>query len=341
MQRKVISAALQGGGSHGAFTWGALDRLLEDERIDLEGLSGASAGALNAVALAYGWTVGGREGAREALSRLWQSIMTSPPLDLRTHASGASARATDSAIESFVLLTRFMSPQQMNPLNVNPLRDILEAQIDFDRLKAGCPLKLFIAATNVSSGMSRIFGTGELSVEVLLASACVPSVHHAVEIDGEAYWDGGLTANPPIRPLLYKCNAADILVVFLQLARRPEVPVSAEDIWRRFSEISFSSALFSELQGIAMAKEEAESRHFSFGGLDQRLRRLNMHAISLPPWVSELGGLSRLDTHSALIGRLHQEGRERADAWLAENFPFIGVRSSFSFAPHLLAGAVK
>jgi NTE family protein len=338
MKTKAVSLALQGGGSHGAFTWGVLDRLLEDERIALGGVSGASAGAINAVVLAHGLTAGGRAGARAALTRFWESVMTNPPFDLRTHNGVASPRASNPAVESLLMMSRFLSPYQFNPLNVNPLGEILASQIDFERLRARCELELFIAATEVSSGMPRTFRTRELTADMLLASACVPSLHHPVNIDGAAYWDGGLTANPPLRPLLYQCEAADILIVLLQPSRRLETPKTAEDIWRRFNEISFSSALFSELQGIALAKQEAERHQLpSVGRLERRLKRLNMHCISPPAAVSRMHPLSRLDTHSTLIKMLHHEGRAQAATWLEENFRWIGKRSTFSFAPHLIA----
>jgi NTE family protein len=200
LAKKKISLALQGGGSHGAFTWGVLDRLLEDERIALQGVSGASAGAINAALLASGLTEGGPEGARRKLGQFWQSIMTSLP---------------NPAMQALLMLTRFLAPAQLNPLNLNPLREILAAQIDFERLRRECRLALFVAATEVGSGMPRIFRTSEITAEVLLASACLPSVHHAVEIEGKAYWDGGLTANPPLRPLIYECEARDLLLVRL------------------------------------------------------------------------------------------------------------------------------
>src|SRR3989441_3276781 len=257
---KAISLALQGGGSHGAFTWGVLDRLLEEERVALDGISGASAGAINAAVLAHGLTEDGRAGARAALARFWESVMTNPPFDVRTHGGASAPGASNPVVESLLMMSRFLSPYQFNPLNVNPLRELLASQIDFGRLRAQRKLELFIAATEVGSGMPRIFRTRELTLDMLLASACVPSLHHPVDIDGVAYWDGGLTANPPLRSLLYQCEAADILIVLLQPSRRLETPKTAEDIWRRFNEISFSSALFSELQGIALAKQEAE-RH--------------------------------------------------------------------------------
>lgn len=339
MAKKVVTLALQGGGSHGAFTWGVLDRLLEDGRIGIEGLSGASAGAMNAVVLAHGYTQGGRDGAREALTKFWESVSTRDTLNVVPVAGDAvelaSRAAADPATRAGLFLSRYLSPYQLNPFNLNPLRDLLSSQVDFDRLRERCSLKLFIAATQVNTGMSRLFTTRELTVDVLLASACLPTVHHTIEIDGEAFWDGGLSANPPIRPLLYMCDASDVLVVLLHPRRRPEVPTAADDISHRLTEISFSSALFSELQGIALAKREANRSFFAFGHLERKLRRLNMHLIDSQELMSKLSSLSKLNTRAAFINALRNEGRSRTQAWLDENFRHVGVRSTFTLDEHL------
>lgn len=295
---QVLNVALQGGGSHGAFTWGVLDRLLEDERVRIEGVSGASAGAMNAAVLAYGLTTGGRQGARRALVDFWTSVAAKVPSPL---------------VESLVFLARFLSPAQFNPLNLNPLRDILEAQVDFKRLKAGSAARLFIAATNVRTGMPRVFRTHEITADVVLASACLPWIHRTVEIDGEAYWDGGLSANPPVRPLLYECKARDIVLVLLQPARRPGLPHTADEIWSRLTEMGFSSALHAELEGIALAKREAECSPWSLGRLERKLRRLKLHRICAPEAMS---ALSRLDTRSSFLQALHDAGRAQTAAWL-------------------------
>ena len=303
MKPNIISLALQGGGSHGALTWGVLDRLLEDERIGIDGISGASAGAINAIVLAYGLTIGGRQGARQALADFWHSV---------------AAKAPSPLVESMVFLTRFFSPSQFNPLNLNPLRDILAEQVDFARLRAESATRLFIAATNVRTGMPRVFRTPEITADVVLASTCLPWIHRTVEIDGEAYWDGGLSANPPVRPLLYECEARDIVLVLLQPARRPAVPVIADDIWARVTELSFTSALHAELEGIALAKREAERSPFSFGRLERRLRRLRLHRICAPDALSKR---SRVNANSVFMQTLHDAGRARADAWLREHLP--------------------
>jgi len=334
MGNKVVTLGLQGGGSHGAFTWGVLDRLLEDGRVDIEGISGASAGSMNAVVLAHGFTIGGRDGARQALKDFWESVATNtPPSGMAENSSaalgdGASGGAAPPALKAFMFMTRFFSPYQLNPFDVNPLRDILARQVDFERLRADCRIELFIAATRASTGTLRIFGTRELTLDALLASACLPALHHSIEIDGEAYWDGGLTANPPVLPLLHQCTANDLILVLLQPTPSLQTPSSADEISHRLTEISFSSALSTELRGLVRAKREAERGLFSFGRMDRRLRRFYLHLIDSPDFMSRLSTLSKANTDAAFIGALRDEGRQRAEMWLENNFRLIGARSS-------------
>lgn len=337
MSKKTITLALQGGGSHGAFTWGVLDRLLEDHRIEIEGISGASAGAMNAVVLAHGFVSGGRDGARQALKDFWTSVAGRAPfLSIPEYLSAPATLAAQSdlppAYKAMLSLVRFFSPYQFNPLDINPLRDILAKQIDFERLRAECRIKLFIATTQVSTGTLKLFRTRQLTLDTLLASACLPALHHAVEIDGEAYWDGGLTANPPLFPLLHKCDARDIVVVLLHPQPHQKTPVSANDIWHRLSEMNFSSTFFTELQGLMLAKREASRGWFFAGRLERRLRHLNMHMIESKELMSQLGMHSKLNANPAFINGLHEEGRLHAQAWLEKNFEQLGVRSSFSLA---------
>lgn len=337
MERKRITLALQGGGSHGAFTWGVLDRLLEEERIEIEGISGASAGAMNAVVLAHGMTTGGRDGAREALREFWTSVSRHAPASLvpdgMTSPSSVAAKSDlPTTMKPLLSLVRFFSPYQLNPFDINPLRDILSRQVDFERIRAECPIRLFIATTQVSTGTLKLFRNKQLTLDVLLASACLPLLHRAVEIDGEAYWDGGLTGNPPLFPLVHKCAARDIMVVLLHPRPRRATPVSADDIWHRLTEMGFSSTFFTELQELTLARREARRSWFSFGRLERRLRQLNMHVIESQDLISQLGRHSKLNTHPAFINGLYGEGRMRADSWLDENFRQIGVRSSFHSA---------
>jgi NTE family protein len=328
--RKVISLALQGGGSHGAFTWGVLDRLLEDDRVSIEAVTGASAGAMNAAVFAHGFTVGGRSGAREALDTFWESVASNTSIPWHTSVYEGSTTESNPAVESLLFLTRFFSPHQLNPFNANPLRDILSAQIDFENLRANCKIKMFIAATNVSTGMARLFTTKEISADVLLASSAIPSVHHTVEIDGKAYWDGGLTANPPIRPLVYHCVGSDILAVLLHPAHR-SLPVTADEIRVRFNEISFSSAFFAELQGIEIAMREARRHPLSLGRLERRLRRLTVHSLFAPESVRQMSTLSRLNTNADFLRMLRDEGRKSADGWLREHLALVRKPFHFSF----------
>lgn len=337
MERKRINLALQGGGSHGAFTWGVLDRLLEDGRIDIDGVSGASAGAMNAVVLAHGLTAGGRDGARQALKDFWTSVARHAPYSvvpdtLLTHAGIAAQSDLPAAIKPLLGLMRYFSPYQLNPFDINPLRDILARQIDFDLLRSRCPFRLFIATTQVSTGTLKLFRTRQLTLEVVLASACLPLIHHAVEIDGEAYWDGGLTANPPLFPLVHKCTARDIMVVLLHAQPQSKTPMTAGDIWHRLTEMGFSSTFFTELQGLMLAQREARRGWFAFGRLERRMRHLNMHVIESQELMSQLSRHSKLNANPAFINALHEEGRTRAESWLRENFRHLGVRSSFHFA---------
>ena len=340
MQNKIVTLALQGGGSHGAFTWGVLDRLLEDPRIDFEGISGASAGAMNATVLAHGYNLGGREGAREALAAFWGRIATKEPFsflppEMMPGGSSLLNQSTPAAMHALLAMSRFFSPTQLNPLDINPLRDILEEQIDFERLRSSGDIKLFIAATRVSTGTLKIFRNRELTVDALLASACLPSMHRPVEIDGETYWDGGLTANPPIFPLLHLCSARDLLVVLLHPCSRPGTPTSTQEIGQRLSEISFSSAFFTELGGLALAKREAENAMFAFGTLERRLRKLNMHLVEANDLMSQLDVMSKLNTKTSFIHGLHDEGRQAAGRWLEKNFHMLGLKSSFDLGRYL------
>ena len=310
MSQKLVCLALQGGGSHGAYTWGVLDRLLEDDAIAIEAVSGASAGAVNATVLAYGHLVGGREGAREALDRFWSTVSES--------ALTGTARSAfpEPATKAYVSLTRYFSPYQLNPFNLNPLRDILEKQIDFERLRAEGRTNLFISATRVRDGALKIFTQRDITLDALLASTCVPSVHHSVEIDGEAYWDGGFSANPPVSALVYACRARDVLVVVLTPPGSPDAPSSADAIFDRFTQISFSSSLATELHSIALAKAAAERTRFAIGGIDRRLRKVNLHVLQSASYMAKLDPLTRFKTDAAFMSELRSEGRKRAEEWL-------------------------
>jgi NTE family protein len=331
MRKTRATLALQGGGSHGAFTWGVLDQLLEDGRIEIEAISGASAGAMNAVALAYGALLGGREGARQALKDFWEAVASkAPPSFVPTdwsQSNGLQVKPTP-AFSAYLSMVRFFAPYQLNPYDLNPLRDILAAQVDFKRLRVECRLDLFIATTRVSTGTLRLFRTRELTLEVLLASACLPALHSTVMIEGEGYWDGGLTANPPLHPLLHECESRDLIAVLLHPCRWPEAPTTASEISHRLSEISFGAAFFSELQGIALARREAQRSLLSWGHLERRLRRLNLHVIDAPELMGTLDTITKLNAQASFIMALRDAGRQWAAAWLEKNGDSLGVRST-------------
>ena len=313
MVRKRITLALQGGGSHGAYTWGVLDRLLEEDDLEIEGISGASAGAMNAAVLAHGLAVGGREGARQALNAFWQGVSRGDVDGAVDGAAAATIQAPPAAAQAYLLLSRFFSPYQLNPLNVNPLRDLLAEQIDFERLRASS-IKLFIATTRASSATLRVFTTRELTLDVLLASACLPSIHRGVEIEGEAYWDGALVANPPLGPLVQECAARDMVMVVVN-PERDSVPSTPEGISQRLTEISFNAAFAAELGAIERAKQEAARALLPLGRLDRRLRQLNLHTIDSGRYMAELDVHSRFNTDAAFIAALRDEGRRCADSW--------------------------
>ena len=214
----ALNLALQGGGAHGAYSWGVLDCLLEDGRYGFDGISGTSAGAMNALVLADGLMKGGPQWARLALEEFWQAIADSVPLDLSMPVQGGEGLALMPATRMMLNWTQYLSPYQLNPLNFNPLRQLLKERVDFEGLRRHSPVRLFLAATNANTGKLRLFRNAELSVEAALASACLPMIHHAVEIDGEPYWDGGYSANPAVFPLFYECDSPEILLV---LRRRP------------------------------------------------------------------------------------------------------------------------
>ena len=307
MQKRLTALALQGGGSHGAYTWGVLDRLLQEPTLAIEAVSGASAGAMNAVVLAHGLSVGGRQGAREALEAFWTAVSAR-----MSSGVGATPLFPDPA-RAYVSMTRYFSPYQLNPLNLNPLRDILEEQVDFERLRE-CRIRLFVSATRVRDGAPRIFTNADVSVDALLASASIPTMHHSVEIDGDAYWDGGLTANPPLGPLVYGCKARDIVVVVLNGAS-DDVPATADAIRERVTQVSFSSALASELHSLALAKAEAERARFPIGRVDRRLRTVKLHLLEAD-MLAALDPVTRLHTDTAFVTALRDEGRQRAERWI-------------------------
>ena len=330
----ALSLAMQGGGAHGAYTWGVLDRLLEDGWL-LDGISGTSAGAMNAVALAQGWTRGGAEGARESLTTFWDAVADSTPFELNLLQSlnTAGDGAMPGPMNMMMSLTRLFSPYEFNPFELNPLRDVVRAQFDFERIRRDCRLKLFIAATHVTSGKVRLFRTGELSEDALLASACLPTLHHAVEIDGEAYWDGGFTANPAIYPLMYECSTPDILLVLLNPLSIAEVPRTAEEIAARSMELGFSTTFLREMRMIAQARTYIEegSGWMPMGRFERKLTGLRFHLVDAKE-LATAGKGSKLNATRAFLHELRDLGRARGETWVREHRSSVGKRSTVDLA---------
>lgn len=326
-RERPVSLALQGGGAHGAFTWGVLDALLEDGRLSFDGISGTSAGAMNAVALAQGLMTGGRDGARASLQAFWEAVAHSTPfnLSLGTDAENGSLAP---GIKMMMYWARHFSPYQLNPFDINPLRDIINAQIDFERLRHTTAPRLFIAATHANSGRLRLFSTRELSPPALLASACLPSLHHAIEIDGEPYWDGAYSANPAIYPLLYNCRADDILLVLLSPLVHGQTPHTVEEIRARALDLAFNSTFLREMRSFAHAREYVGHSRFAVGRLERRLQRARFHLIEAEALLSQLATETRLATGLPFLLKLRDQGRARAQQWLAAHYPDVGRASS-------------
>src|SRR5262245_29381208 len=316
-----LALALQGGGAYGAFTWGVLDRLLEDDRFNVQALSGTSAGAVNAVVFASGWIDGGALGARAALHRLWQRIGDSaglsPPANFHPHADTLQWAADQALTHIFVdVTTRLVSPYQFNPLGLNPLRQILLELVDFAKLRSATAPRLVLAATNVREGRARIFSNNELDADVVSASACLPLLQPAVEIDGEPHWDGGLVANPPILPPVEQCNARDILQVQLTPAAVQHSPVTAQGIVKRVNQIMFNAALSRELDLLEMGQRVAREGIAIGGFTRRRLKALRLHRIDGSSAIAADGTAHPLFPRPGTIARLHELGRAAASDWL-------------------------
>jgi NTE family protein len=305
-----LNLALQGGGAHGAFTWGVLDRLLEDERFALEGISGTSAGALNAVVLASGWLAGGATGARQGLETLWREIAALARFS-PLRAGGLTQMAAD-------FTAQLLSPYQLNPLGLNPLRRILGQLVDLERLRAERSLKLFIAATNLRTGRARIFQSPELSADVVLASACLPQMHQAVTIEGDAYWDGGFVSNPPLAALVEHCGARDLLLIQINPDAVSELPRSARDIRNRMAEIVFGRPLAIELETLAERRRRARSPLRWLSPTARRFARHRRHVIDGGPVLAALDPASKIDPDWPRLVQLRDLGRNAAEAWLHE-----------------------
>ncbi|MDO8905746.1 patatin-like phospholipase family protein [Hydrogenophaga sp.] len=349
-RRMQIDLALQGGGSHGAFTWGVLDRLLEEDGLEIAAISGTSAGAMNAVALAAGLMDGGREGAQRVLRNFWQRVSQSSPFHhLQSGPLGTLAGPAADLLAPWIepwkraasLWGQQFSPYQLNPLNLNPLHDILVDTVDFERVRQCDKTQLFIAATQVRTGALRVFDQSTLNADMVMASACLPLMFQAVEIDGEGYWDGGYAGNPSLMPLIAQSAADDLLLVQINPIERAALPTRAGDILDRINEVTFNASLVKEMRSIALLKqligEEGRPAHAYRNPLFQRVDALRVHLIDGGASLAPLGADSKSSTQWAFLLQLHDLGVKAADSWLEQHGDDIGVRSSLDLSGALVS----
>jgi NTE family protein len=326
---KTIDLALQGGGAHGAFTWGVLDRILDDERLRIAGISGTSAGAMNTVVLADGYAAHGRKGAQQALLGFWQAVSEAARLSPMQRTPimkwlGLWSLDCSPGYRMAKFFSNMFSPYQINPFDINPLRDIVARQVNFDRVHACSDIELFVSATNVRTGRAKVFDRGEITLDAVMASACLPQVFHAVEIDGEAYWDGGYMGNPVLFPLVDRSEADDIIIVQINPIFRREIPRTATEITNRLNEITFNASLTREISSILLLQQIIDEEDLS----QVRYTQVRLHRISAEEELQNLGVSSKFNAEWAFLDHLHRIGYRAAQQWLDCHFDELGEQST-------------
>ncbi len=328
-QHRRVNIALQGGGAHGAFTWGVLDKFFEDDRIWIDCISGTSAGAMNTVVAAHGMYEGGAVGARRKLREFWKAVSDAARLSPMQRSPWAKATG-DWSLEGspgfmmMSMLQRLASPYDLNPLRYDPLREIVEQVVDFDKVRGCHDMEVFLSATNVETGKVRFFTREEVTLDATMASACLPSMFHAVEIDGVPYWDGGFIINPPIMPLINGSETNDILIIQINPVTRPGTPKTAADIQNRMNEITFNASLLHQLRMVHLIEGMVAA-----GQLDPEVhRRMHIHIVHANDRMSHLDASSKLNAEWDFLLHLFEIGRATADQWLSAHFDDLGVRSS-------------
>jgi len=341
-QQKQIELALQGGGAHGAITWGVLDRLLEDDRVNIAAISGTSAGAMNAVLVADGLAgKGGRENARKKLHNFWKAVSDAArfsPLQRTFWDRWVGNWNLDHSPAYLMMdyMSRTFSPYEINPLDINPLRQVVETMVNFDRVNSCKAVQVFVTATNVRTGTAHIFRQPDITAETLMASSALPFLYKAVEIKGEAYWDGGFTGNPALFPLVDDCHARDIVLVQVNPFYREDVPRSAREIINRLNEITFNASLLKELRAIMLLQEMIENE-----GLEQEsYRDMRIHRIHADKDAARLSASSKMNAEWDYLLHLRDIGRKHAEKWLKENWDNVGEKSTFDLSC-ALAGSIR
>jgi NTE family protein len=328
---KTISLALQGGGSHGAFTWGVLDALLEDGRLAIEAISGASAGSMNAIAMVEGFMEGGFDGARHQLRQFWEKIafdgkLESSNRDIFQKFFGFWPGAEAMRYTFADIASRLSSPYDFNPLDINPLRDVLDELIDFKKVRSCDCIKLFVSATNVWTGKIALFKVHELTADHIMASACLPTLFKAVEIDGIPYWDGGFMGNPALYPLFYGVASDDILLVQINPIERKDTPKTARDIQDRMTEITFNGGLLRELRAVDFVDKLIEQGKIS----SEEYKHVFMHRIDGAGTLDDYPAASRLNSSWDFLQELHEKGRAAFQKWIKKHYEDIGEKGTLN-----------
>ncbi len=338
---KQVNIALQGGGAHGALAWGILDAILEDGRIEIEGFSASSAGTMNALAVAQGLHEGGRDGARQKLHDFWWETSKAGAVFSPVHGNpfervlGIGSGENPYAYFMFDTMTRLFSPYQFNPFDINPLKDVIERSFDFEKIRACDKMKLFISATNVRTGKVKVFRKEEVSLDVALASTCLPFLFKAVEIDNDYFWDGGYTANPALYPLFYQTDTSDIIIIHLNPLYREEIPTTAPAIMNRINEISFNDSLLKELRAIAFVKKLIEHDMIR-DEYKHMYKDVLVHSVRADDMMKEYSITSKFDTDWDFLTSLKDSGREGMKIWLDQHFDNIGEKASVNLHEEFL-----
>jgi NTE family protein len=340
--KKRINLALQGGGAHGAFTWGVIDHILEDDRLEIEGISGTSAGALNAIMLADGLARGGPEEARKRLADFWRAASVDgklPDLQRKVVDRLFTFLPFDNTPFQayFESLSRFFSPYDFNPLNINPLKELIERFVDFEAIRTGGGQPFFISATNVHTGRLRVFPREKITSDVIMASACLPFLFRAVEIDGVPYWDGGYMGNPAIFPFFHTTKTEDVLIVQINPVVRHMTPTASREIMNRVNEITFNSSLQAEYRAIDFVRRLIDSGRLPRGTGEGQYRRINVHRVALDDVFRNISASSRVDNDYDFFEMLRKGGRRAMRNFLSAHFDDIGKRSTLDLMPEAIA----
>jgi NTE family protein len=335
--KKSLSLALQGGGAHGAFTWGIIDRILEEDSIEIEAISGTSAGAMNGALVVNGIADGGRDKAREMLEVFWKKISNAASLgpfspSILDKMVGSNDMMYSPGVMAMEYMTRIFSPSQLNVLDINPFQTILEDVLDMKKIQNCKKIKLFVNATNVLTGKIKVFESKELTTDMLLASACLPFLFKTVEVDGQPYWDGGYSGNPALFPLIYSCDCKDIAIIQINPINIDQVPYTAQDIMDRVNEISFNTTLMREARAIAFVSKLIDDGVLT----ENAYKNMKLHLIEAEELMADLGHTSKFNADWDFLVHLKEVGRQTAEDWLEKNYDKIGVESSIDVRDYFL-----